>query len=156
MKIRIISVSHKQPEWVNQAFLDYKKRFPKDWHIEFVEIKPEGRNQNKNIDAILLTEKQKIEQALLPQAVNWPLDEHGELITTVDFAKKIEKLRQESFNLNLIIGSADGLHPDLKNPFKHCLALSKMTLPHGLVRVFLMEQIYRAYTILINHPYHRE
>lgn len=157
MKINIITVSHKQPEWVNIAFEEYKKRFsPKEIQLELIEIKPERRNSNKNLELILESEKDKILSHIKPNTILIPLDEHGKTPSTLEFSNQLKNILQSGEHLTFIIGSADGLHSSFKQNTKQTLSLSSFTLPHGLVRVILAEQIYRAYSVIHGLPYHRE
>jgi 23S rRNA (pseudouridine1915-N3)-methyltransferase len=143
------------PDWVSAGFDDYAKRLPREWALELVELKPEARNRGRNVSQMLATEASRIAAACAGFRTV-ALDEHGAAWSTRDFATHIRGWRDSGHDVAFIIGSADGLHADIKSHAAAVVALSTMTLPHGLVRVMLAEQIYRAYSLLVGHPYHRD
>lgn len=143
------------PEWVNSAWNDYAKRMPQDWVVTLKEIKPEPRTSGKTAQQIMAAEAKRIEAALQDHSLRIALDEHGRDLTSQDFATQLQTWHQTSQNINLIIGGPDGLDPRLKASCNALIRLSSMTMPHPLVRVVLIEQLYRAWSILNNHPYHR-
>jgi 23S rRNA (pseudouridine1915-N3)-methyltransferase len=147
MHITIISVGHKMPAWVTMATHDYIKRMPADCSIAIKELKP-ALNSAK--DAIHL-------EAAIPKGAHViALDERGQAISTQDLANHLAQWRQAGINIAFLIGGADGLDPKLKSQANALWKLSSLTLPHAFVRVLLSEQLYRAWTILQGHPYHRE
>ena len=147
MHLTIISVGHKMPAWVTIATHDYIKRMPADCSIAIKELKP-ALNSAK--DAIHF-------EAAIPKGAHViALDERGQDISTQDLANHLAKWRQAGINIAFIIGGADGLDPKLKSQANALWKLSSLTLPHAFVRVLLSEQLYRAWTILQGHPYHRE
>ncbi len=155
MKLRIISVGHKMPAWVQTACAEYTKRMPRELAIEVVEIKPEKRaagNSTENIQAI---EAKRILEAAGDDFLI-ACDEHGVELTTTNLAEKLVHWQALARDACFIIGGADGLHSSLKQRADFLWSLSKLTLPHAFVRVLLCEQLYRAYSINQNHPYHRE
>ncbi len=155
MKLRIISVGHKMPDWVETACAEYTKRMPRELSLEIVEIKPEKRaagNSTENVQE--LEAKRILEVAGKDYLI--ACDEHGKELTTMQLAEKTQFWQSLGRNVSLVIGSADGLHPDLKKQANWLWSLSKLTLPHAFVRVLLCEQLYRAYSIIQKHPYHRE
>ena len=156
MKLRIIAVGHKMPGWVMAGYAEYAKRMPREAKIELVEIKPEPRTTGKNVAQIMEAEAQRILAALPQDALRIALDERGTHLTTRQMAQQMQDWLRGGRNVAFIIGGADGLHESVKNSAQQLLALSAMTLPHGLVRIFLAEQLYRAHSLLHNHPYHRE
>jgi len=135
------------PAWVTTATHDYIKRMPADCSIAIKELKP-ALNSAK--DAI------HIEAAIPKGAHVIALDERGQDISTQDLANHLAKWRQAGINIAFIIGGADGLDLKLKSQANALWKLSSLTLPHAFVRVLLSEQLYRAWTILQGHPYHRE
>ena len=156
MKFFILSVGHKMPAWVNAAFAEYTKRMPREACIQLIEIKPEKRASGKSTAQILESERASI-FGLLPQnCLIIALDEHGGAITTQELAQNMRGWMQSGRDVAFIIGGADGLHEAVKARAERLLALSALTLPHALVRVLLAEQLYRALSIIQNHPYHRE
>ena len=154
MKIRILSVGHKMPAWVQTACAEYIKRMPRELAVEIVEIKPDKRSDIKS-EAVQLAESKRILEAA-GQDFLIACDEHGQALTTLQLAEKLQTWQSLGKNISIIIGGADGLHEQIKQRADFIWALSKLTLPHAFVRVLLAEQLYRAYTISQNHPYHRE
>lgn len=154
MKITIVAVGIKQPNWADTAIEDYLNRFPKDWQVSVKAVKPELRaGQSK--EKIMQIEAERIRAAIPEHAVMVALDERGRDFTTVDFSKKISAWRDAGDSVAFIIGGADGLDANLKKEASMMMRLSSMTLPHAMARVMLVEQVYRAFSILTNHPYHR-
>jgi len=156
MKLWLVTVGHKMPDWVTTGFNEYAKRMPREARIELVEIKPEPRTTGKNVAQIMEAEAQRILAALPQDALRIALDERGTQLTTKQMAQQMQGWMRGGRDVAFIIGGADGLHESVKNSAQQLLALSAMTLPHGLVRIFLAEQLYRAHSLLHNHPYHRE
>ena len=155
MKLRIVSVGHKMPDWVITACAEYTKRMPRDLIIEIVEIKPEKRaagNSTENIQAI---EAKRILE-LAGQDYLVACDENGQQVTTLQLADKLRGWQTLGKNISFLIGGADGLHPTILEKSDWNLGLSQLTLPHAFARVLLCEQLYRAQAIIHNHPYHRE
>lgn len=154
--ITIIAVGQKQPDWVNAAFQDYASRLAGQWEISLREIKAEPRTTGKTVQAMKLAEADRIRAALPRQSPRiFALDEHGKACTTQQFAVLLEAETGRYQQLAFLIGGPDGHDDNLKRESHHVLRLSDMTLPHGLARVLLAEQIYRAWSLLNNHPYHR-
>lgn len=153
--ILILAVGQKQPGWVNDAVLDYLNRFPTDTRPLLKEIKAESRGSGKTVAAMMAAEAERIEAVIPKDTTRISLDERGKVLTTEEFAKLLEKIQQASANTAFIIGGPDGLDPSLKSACQHQIRLSSMTLPHGMVRVMLTEQLYRVWSIAKNHPYHR-
>ncbi len=156
MKTRILALGHRQPAWVQQATQEYLQRMPRELGVHLVEIKPEPRTSGRNTEQILELEAQRLRQHMSPQEVCYALDERGALWTTRELAQALDRHRQHADSPCFLIGSADGLHPLIKQDCHALIALSRMTLPHGLVRVLLAEQLYRAHSLLQGHPYHRD
>ncbi len=156
MKLIIVSVGHKMPDWIATGFNEYTKRMPREAQILLLEIKPEPRTTGKTTAQIMEAEAQRI-LAVLPQNCRRiALDERGTQPTTRQLAAQMQDWMREGGDVAFIIGGADGLHESVKQAAQQLLALSALTLPHGLVRVLLAEQLYRAYSLMHNHPYHRE
>ena len=156
MKLSIVAVGHKMPDWIITGFNEYAKRMPRETKIELLEIKPEPRTTGKNVAQMMEAEAQRILAALSQHALRIALDERGTHLTTKQLAQQMQDWLGGGRDVAFIIGGADGLHESVKNSAQQLLALSTMTLPHGLVRVLLAEQLYRALSLLHNHPYHRE
>jgi 23S rRNA (pseudouridine1915-N3)-methyltransferase len=159
MKLRIISVGHKMPAWVETACADYVKRMPRELTIELIEIKPEKRAAGNNTENIQELEAKHILEAIGKDfAKNYIVacDERGQEVTTLQLAEKLKSWQTLGRDVSIVIGGADGLHASLKHRADFQWGLSKLTLPHAFVRVLLCEQLYRAHSVNQNHPYHRE
>jgi 23S rRNA (pseudouridine1915-N3)-methyltransferase len=156
MKLIIVSVGHKMPDWITQGFNEYAKRMPREAKIELLEIKPESRTSGKTTEQIMQAEAQRILNALPSGCLRIALDERGATPTTKQFAAQMQDWMRSGQDVAFIIGGADGLHDSVKQSAQHLMALSAFTLPHAFVRVLLAEQLYRAYSLMHNHPYHRE
>ena len=155
MKLRIVSSSHKLPEWAQAACADYLRRLPRELLPETVELKPAPRDQGRTPAQILDIEAERIAAATRGYQVA-ALDQRGQSWTSAHFAKTLADWRDRGLATAFVIGSADGLAESVKRNANVILSLSALTLPHGLVRVVLAEQIYRAATLIQGHPYHRE
>ncbi len=156
MRLYLLAVGVKMPAWIEHAFNDYAKRLPRDCSLELIEIKPEKRVGGKTAAQIKAAEKSRIEAHLPKNCYLIALDEHGIEPTTVQLSQWLGQWQQNGQDIALIIGGADGLDEAIKARAQRLLALSKLTLPHGMVRVLLAEQLYRAWSLQHNHPYHRE
>jgi 23S rRNA (pseudouridine1915-N3)-methyltransferase len=155
MKLRIISVGHKMPDWVQTACAEYTKRMPRELNIEMVEIKPEKRAAGNNTENIQELEAKRILEVIGKDFLV-ACDERGQELTTLQLAEKLKSWQLLGRDVSIVIGGADGLHASLKQRADLLFGLSKLTLPHAFVRVLLCEQLYRAHSVNINHPYHRE
>lgn len=155
MRLQIYSFSAKQPQWVQDGFDEYARRMPAELALQLRELKPEQRKSGMTTATLLANEAQRLRAALPAQARIIALDERGQDLDTQTLARKLERWRQDGDDVAFLIGSADGLDPQLKASAHERFKLSSMTLPHGLVRILLAEQLYRAWSILSNHPYHR-
>ena len=156
MKLHLVAVGVRMPGWVDQAFAEYAKRMPRDCRLELTEIRPEPRAGGKTVPQLLAAEGERIERAMPRDFLRVALDERGKELTTAQLARWLETQRRDGGDIAFLIGGADGLAPAVKDGASLALRLSAMTLPHGLARVLLAEQLYRANSILHNHPYHRE
>ncbi|MCB6183882.1 23S rRNA (pseudouridine(1915)-N(3))-methyltransferase RlmH [Leeia sp. TBRC 13508] len=156
MKLSLLAVGQKQPGWMEEGYKEYAKRMPREWPLQLIELKPEKRVGGKTAEQVMAAEKVRILDALPKSARLVAMDERGARWTTMDLAKQMEAWQQDGRDVAFVIGGADGLDPEVKQRADQLLALSPMTLPHGLARVMLAEQLYRAVSILNNHPYHRE
>jgi 23S rRNA (pseudouridine1915-N3)-methyltransferase len=146
VRVRIVAVGTRMPEWVRQAYEDYTRRLRSAMRVDLEEL-PVGKNKNEE-------EKRFLERVGDDYVI--ALDEHGKSLTTVDFAKWLALRQQDGLNLSFVIGGPDGLGPEILKKAQLRWSLSKLTFPHALVRVILAEQLYRAHSVLQNHPYHRE
>jgi len=156
IKITIISVGKRVPDWVQSGFQEYSKRLTHELKLDLAEINAAKRSKNIPTDKLLLQEANSIMKNIPEDHLVIVLDEKGKTQTTRDLADRLKEWTSQGQNICFIIGGPDGLHPTFKGKANDTWSLSKYTLPHALVRVFLIEQIYRAWCILKNHPYHRE
>jgi 23S rRNA (pseudouridine1915-N3)-methyltransferase len=155
MRLRVIAVGTRMPGWVDEAFNEYARRMPRHLALELTELRPESRTSGKTAVALCEAEGERIEAALPEDCLRVVLDERGREMRTEDLARWLEARTGEGRDIAFVIGGADGLSPGVKQSAHLMLRLSAMTLPHGLARVLLAEQLYRATSILQNHPYHR-
>ena len=155
MKIRIVALGHRMPAWVAAGFDDYARRMPREFALELFEVKPEPRDRGNSVEQIRAAEARRIAAATKGYHVV-ALDERGEPWATARFAQALNDWRNRALRVAFVIGSADGLAESVKRNANVIMALSALTLPHGLVRVLLAEQLYRATSLLRGHPYHRE
>jgi 23S rRNA (pseudouridine1915-N3)-methyltransferase len=154
MKFLIFAVGNKMPEWVEAGFDEYAKRMPREATIELREIKPEKRGSTK-VEQLLAVEAARILTALPPKCHIVAMDERGKQWPTAKLADSITGWMRNGGDTAFLLGGADGLHDSIKNSANEVLALSAMTLPHGLARMLLAEQLYRAVSLIKRHPYHR-
>lgn len=143
------------PAWVETACAEYTKRMPREASVEIIDIKPEKRAAGNSTENIQLIEAKRILDAI-GKDYCIALDEHGQEVTTLQLADKFKDWQFSGRDVALIIGGADGLHVSVKQKADWLWGLSKLTLPHAMVRVLLAEQLYRAHSVISNHPYHRE
>jgi 23S rRNA (pseudouridine1915-N3)-methyltransferase len=155
MKMTVVALGHRMPAWVQAGFEEYARRMPPEARIVLVELKPADRT-SKIVAKILAQEALRIDAAVPGQAERIVLDERGPPLTTEILAKWMKTWMAEGISPHFIIGSADGLAPEVKQSAKKIVSLSGCTLPHGMVRMILAEQLYRAWSLMRNHPYHRE
>ena len=156
MKLKLIALGANQPAWVADGVQEYAKRFAADWPFELVEIKPEKRAASRSIEAVLAAEADRIRAQIPRQALTIVLDERGDQLSTRELSARMTAWAREAPSAAFVIGSADGLDATLKTSADFRLGLSRLTLPHGLARIFLVEQLYRAVSLLSGHPYHRD
>lgn len=155
LTLTLMTVSHKQPPWVSDAFNEYAKRLPiRNLKLEFKEVKPEPR-EGKTVAHAMGLEASRLRDFLPKNALIISLDEKGKDLTSVGLASQLQTWQEQYNHVVFVVGGADGLTDEFKNESHGLIRLSSLTLPHGMVRVLLAEQIYRAYSINQNHPYHR-
>jgi 23S rRNA (pseudouridine1915-N3)-methyltransferase len=155
MKLTLLSVGDKLPAWANTAVAEYLKRMPREARMDLVEIKPSIR-AGQSADSLKAIEAARLLDKLPAGSRLVALDEHGREVTTRELADLLARWMAEGRDVALVIGGADGLAPSLLEKAELKLSLSRLTLPHALARVLLAEQMYRAVSLLNNHPYHRE
>lgn len=154
MLLRIVAVGQRVPDWAQTAWDDYAKRFPPEIRVELKAVKTEPRG-SKTLETLYAAERARIEAAIPKGARVVALDERGEALGTQALARRLT-LWQEQGDVALLIGGPDGLDPALREGAHERIRLSDLTLPHAFVRVLLIEQLYRAWSINAKHPYHRE
>ena len=155
MELRVVALGHRMPAWITAGWNEYARRMPRDFALTLVALKPEPRESAKPVASMLAAEATRI-AAACKGALVVALDEHGQNWTTRKLADRLARWRDDARDVAFVIGSADGLAEAVKRDAEAVVSLSAMTLPHGLVRVLLAEQLYRATSLLAGHPYHRE
>jgi 23S rRNA (pseudouridine1915-N3)-methyltransferase len=155
MKIRIVSPGGRMPAWVDAGVAEYVRRMPRDYAVELVELKPASRAEGRPVEQLLEQEAPRIEHACAEHRMI-ACDERGAAWSTRDLADALLRWHDEGERVAFVIGSADGLSERLRKRASMLLSLSSLTLPHGLVRILLAEQLYRAVSLATGHPYHRE
>ena len=155
MQLVIAAVGHRMPAWIEAGFTEYARRMPPDCRLVLKEIKPVDRSGSRNAETVMAMEKSRIDAAVPKGSRVVALDEHGRDVTTMQLAKNLTQWQQGGTDVTFVIGGADGLDAQLKQQADMLLRISSLTLPHGMVRVILAEQLYRAWSINQNHPYHR-
>lgn len=156
MKLLVVAVGTRMPGWVEEGFNEFARRMPRDLPLQLVEVKAEPRTTGKTIEAMMSAEAGRIEAALPTRVRRVILDEHGRNLTTLELAQRLAQWQSLGDDVALIVGGPDGLARTIKDSADETLRLSSLTLPHALVRPLLAEALYRAWTVLRNHPYHRE
>lgn len=155
MQLIITAVGHKMPAWIESGFNEYTKRMPAECRILLKEIKPVERSGSRTAETVMAQERSKIEAALPKGARIVALDEHGKDVTTMQLSQHLVQWQRDGGDVAFVIGGADGLDAGFKANADMLVRISSLTLPHGMVRVLLAEQLYRAWSITQNHPYHR-
>lgn len=156
MRITILSVGHRMPAWIQDGFHEYARRMPPELRVELVELKPEERGPGRSSERARELEGERILAALPAGATLLALDENGRGVSTRGLSVMLAEWMRDATHPAFAIGGADGLSAPVKERAAKLVSLSALTLPHGLVRVLLAEQLYRAWSILAGHPYHRE
>ena len=156
MKLLAVAVGTRLPAWADAAFAEFARRMPRELPLELKEIKAEPRSSGKPAEALLAAEAGRIGAALPARSRRVALDERGADLTTQQLAARLRQWMETGDDVAFVIGGPDGLAPDLKSAADETLRLSSLTLPHALARVVLAEALYRAASVLKNHPYHRE
>jgi 23S rRNA (pseudouridine1915-N3)-methyltransferase len=156
MVIHFITVGQKMPKWVQEGYAEYAKRLPKSCAIKLVELPMAQRGKTGSAEKYKAEEAKKILAAIPKGAQLIVLDEHGQQVTTKSLAEKLEDWLASGQDIALVVGGPDGLEQSLIEQARWKWGLSKLTMPHPMVRILVAEQIYRAYSVINNHPYHRE
>jgi 23S rRNA (pseudouridine1915-N3)-methyltransferase len=155
MKLVIVAVGQRVPDWAQTAWEDYAKRFPPELKVELKAVKTEPRG-SKTLDTLLAAERERIEAAIPKNARIVALDERGTNLTTKALALRLTDWQLGGDDVALIIGGPDGLQSAFRQAAHERIRLSDLTLPHAMARVMLIEQLYRAWSLNAGHPYHRE
>jgi 23S rRNA (pseudouridine1915-N3)-methyltransferase len=155
MRLKIITVGHKMPAWVKAACAEYIKRMPRELSVDIIEIKPDKRSDGKNSVSVQASEAKRILK-VANQDYLIACDERGIEKTTVELAAAMQSWQALGRDVSIVVGGADGIDPALIKQADWRWSLSKLTLPHAFVRVLLTEQLYRAHTVIQNHPYHKD
>ena len=155
MKLLLVTVGQRQPAWADAAYAEFAKRFPPELRLELKAVKAEPRG-GKTAEQLMAAEAARIEAAVPRGVRRVVLDEHGERRSTLQLAARMTVWMGEGRDVALIVGGPDGLATPLKASADENLRLSDLTLPHAFVRVLLAEALYRAWTVMVKHPYHRE
>jgi len=155
MRLSVVAVGQRVPAWAQDGWDEFYKRFPPDFKVELKAVKAEPRG-SKSVSQLMDCEAQRIRAAIPKDAYIIALDERGKNLTTEQLSTTLSSLQDSYRDIAILIGGPDGLCPSLKSSSNMALRLSDMTLPHAMVRVLLIEQLYRAWSILTHHPYHRE
>jgi len=156
MRLLVVAVGQRVPDWAQTAWDDYAKRFPPELRVELKAVKTEPRAGGKSLDALLAAERQRIEAAIPRGSRVVVLDERGTALSTRALADRLGAWQLGGDDVAFVIGGPDGLDPGLRAAAHERIRLSDLTLPHALVRVLLVEQLYRAWSVRAGHPYHRE
>ena len=155
MLIRVIAVGTRMPAWVTQAADDYASRLPPEIRVEWREVRAEPRSGRDSAEVWMSREARRIRDALPEGGHLVALDERGTDLDTRGFASRVQRWQRDARPVAIVIGGPDGIDAALKADAAERIRLSSLTLPHPLVRVILAEQLYRAWSVLANHPYHR-
>jgi 23S rRNA (pseudouridine1915-N3)-methyltransferase len=154
MQLAVIAIGRRGPAWLQQALADYLERLPRDFRIRLIDIAPARRAGNAA--AAQRDEARRLRGAVPEDCLCVVLDERGRPIDTKSLARQMRAWRDENRGVAFLIGGADGTDPGLRREADAVWSLSPLTLPHGMAKLVLVEQLYRAWTILSGHPYHRE
>ncbi len=155
MKLLVVAVGQRLPAWAQSACEEYARRFGPDLRLEIKTVKTEAR-ASRAVATLLAAERQRLLAAIPPGNRIVVLDERGSALTTMALAQRLTAWRLAGEDVAFVLGGPDGLDPDFKQAAHERIRLSDLTLPHALARVLLLEQLYRAWSINANHPYHRE
>jgi 23S rRNA (pseudouridine1915-N3)-methyltransferase len=156
MRLVLAAVGQRQPAWADAAWAEFAKRLPPEMRLELKALKAEPRSAGKTAAQCMAAEAQRIDAACPKGVRRVVLDEHGTRLTTTQLARRMGHWRDDGRDAALIIGGPDGLDPSVKAAADETLRLSDLTLPHALARVLLAEALYRAWSLIDGHPYHRE
>lgn len=155
MRIVLAAVARKPPSWVREGFDEYVKRLPPPLVLTAVEVKPVSRDGSETADSAKRKEAERLREAVPAKSRVIALDEHGSPWSTAELSTQLQRWMEDGRDVALLVGGADGLDPTLLKSADAVWSLSRLTLPHAFVPVIVAEQIYRAWSVLNHHPYHR-
>lgn len=155
MKVRLVAVGTRLPKWVEQGVAEFRQRLPREWRFELVEIPVAARGDTADIARLKRAEGEKMLRAIPAGAEVIAFDERGESLSTMEWARAVEDWQRHGRDVALLVGGPDGLAPECLARAQRRWSLSKLTLPHALARVVVLEQLYRAWSVTRGHPYHR-
>jgi 23S rRNA (pseudouridine1915-N3)-methyltransferase len=155
VKIELLAAGTKPPKWIVEGVSEYQKRMPRECRLEIRELAIAKRVKNDSIERFMLEEEKGFRQQVKKGAKIISLDSTGKMMTTRDLAKSLERWMGDSSHVQMLIGGPDGLSKGSLDLASESWSLSRLTFPHFLVRVLVAEQLYRAWSVLKNHPYHK-
>ncbi|MGV6850902.1 MAG: 23S rRNA (pseudouridine(1915)-N(3))-methyltransferase RlmH [bacterium] len=155
MDIHLISVGQKMPKWVDQGYQEYARRLTGQVKLKLNEIPMPTRHKGSSVDKLIVEEGQKIIQACPANAIRIVLDERGKNWSTTQLSQQMDEWLHSGQSVALLVGGPDGHSQEVKQSANQLWSLSNLVFPHPLVRILLAEQIYRAWSLLQGHPYHR-
>jgi 23S rRNA (pseudouridine1915-N3)-methyltransferase len=155
MRLRLLTICHKAPAWIQQGYEEYAKRLPPSCALELIEIPAEKRTPHADAARLKEREGEKMLSLIKPNHYVIALDINGQSWSTEQLAKHLDRWQHEGHSVDLLIGGADGLAAACLKAANTTWSLSPLTFPHMLVRIMIAEQIYRAWSILQQHPYHK-
>ena len=156
MRVTVLALGHRMPSWIQEGWNEYVKRMPPEVRVELVELKPEDRGAGRSVERAKQLEGERVLEALPANSTLIALDERGKAVSTQGLSVMLSEWMRDGSHPVFAIGGADGHADEVRTRASKLVSLSALTLPHALVRVVLAEQLYRAWTILARHPYHRE
>jgi 23S rRNA (pseudouridine1915-N3)-methyltransferase len=155
MKINLICVGTRMPAWVEEGVAEYRKRLPRDFELQLTEVPLGQRGKNADTARAIAREGEACLRAVAGNDYLIALDVKGRSLSTEQMAQELGKVRDQGFNVALLVGGPDGLAPDCMAAARSSWSLSALTFPHPIVRIILAEQLYRVWSLLAQHPYHR-
>ena len=156
MQLVVAAVGHRMPGWVQQGWAEYARRLPRALTLDLREVPLAKRSRNAAVSALRAAEGEALLAAIPAGYRKIALDERGRGWSTRELAGRLEDWMREERGVGFLVGGPDGLSEDCRKQSQDIWALSRLTLPHPMVRVILAEQLYRAWAITANHPYHRD
>lgn len=156
MRLCVVAIGQRMPSWVVKGWSEYARRFPRGFSLDLKEIPALKRSRNADIESIRHRESESLLVATSQSSCKIVLDENGTQWSTRQLSVQMADWMQSGRDVEFLVGGPDGLSTDLMEKAEYRWSLSRLTLPHPLVRIVLAEQLYRAWSLTQNHPYHRE